>query len=611
MSGIAGIVNLDGAPIEAVLLRRMTGFLAFRGPDAQKTWIDGHAGFGHALLRTTDEAELERQPLSLDGKAWIVADARVDARGDLIAGLKSKGQEVAPGVPDVELILHAYEVWGDSCVEHLLGDFAFAIWDAPRRRLFCARDHLGVKPFFYAQVGPTVVFSNTLDCVRIHPSVTDRLNDLAIADFLLFGFNQEFGTTVYSDIQRLPPAHTASWSPDGFALKRYWTLPIDEPIYYRRSSDYVERFRELLNTAVEERLRTNRLAVLMSGGLDSTTLAAVACSSFRKQRRDFEVHAFTSVFDDYSEDRRYATMVTEHLKIPIHLRIGGPDDIVDPNWNHTSFHTPEPVASPLNLAKNLAWFQEVSSHSRVFFWGEGSDNALTYEWRPYLKFLIGRGRYLRALSDTCRHVIHHRRIPLLPSIPRMVRVRFDPDFKQPAFPPWLNPEFESRYGLRARWEEQLARQARLNSLHAIRPNAYESFTGPLWQALFEGMDSGNTRAALEARLPFVDLRLLRYMLAVPVMPWCRVKYVQRQAMRGLLPEPVRRRRKTLLQGDPVWDTLRGSKLSVLACATQTQAYVALQRVPESAGQDRIAFHRDLAPRALDYWFQNRQESCTL
>ena len=144
--------------------------------------------------------------------------------------------------------------------------------------------------------------------------------------------------------------------------------------------------------------------------------------------------------------------------------------------------------SPLNLARNFAWFQEVSSHSRVFFWGEGPDNALTYEWRPYLKFLIARGQYLRAVRDTWRHVIHHRRIPLLPSIPRILRVRFDPDFKKPSFPAWLNPDFESRYGLRARWEDQRAKEARLSSLHPVRPDAYESFTGPLWQTLFEAID---------------------------------------------------------------------------------------------------------------------------
>jgi asparagine synthase (glutamine-hydrolysing) len=303
MSGIVGIVNLDGEPVDASLLRQMTDSLAFRGPDAQQTWFDGPVGFGHALLKTTDEAESEHQPFTLDGSVWIVADARVDAQSDLIAKLRARGEDVAPGLPDVELILHAYHAWGEICVEHLLGDFAFAIWDGSLRRLFCARDHLGVKPFYYAQVGQSVVFSNTLDSVLLHPSVPDDLNDLAIADFLLFQFNMEPGTTAYARIQRLLPAHSATWSADGVALKRYWSLPIDEPVYYRRSSDYVERFKELLDAAVEDRLRTNRIAVFMSGGLDSTTLAAVACSRLRSQNRRTEVHAFTSVFDRYGGER--------------------------------------------------------------------------------------------------------------------------------------------------------------------------------------------------------------------------------------------------------------------------------------------------------------------
>src|SRR6185369_13725568 len=176
------------------------------------------ASLGHTLLRTTEESTHERQPLSLDGKVWIVADARIDARQELIAGLRAGEQEVEAAVPDVELILRAWHVWGESCVEHLLGDFAFAIWDAGRRRLFCARDQMGVRPFFYACPGRGVIFSNTLDCIRRHPAVSCRLNDLAIADFLLFDANQDPATTVFAEIQRLPPAHTAVWDERGLVL---------------------------------------------------------------------------------------------------------------------------------------------------------------------------------------------------------------------------------------------------------------------------------------------------------------------------------------------------------------------------------------------------------
>ncbi len=178
MSGIVGMVTLDGSPIDRELLERMTASLAFRGPDAQVTWADGPVGFGHTLLRTTFESEHEQQPCSLDGQVWITADARIDDRANLIDKLAAHGREASLDVPDVELILHAYHVWGEKCVEHLLGDFAFAIWDGRERRLFCARDHFGVKPFFYAVVGGCFVFSNTLNCVRLHPGVSGRFERL-------------------------------------------------------------------------------------------------------------------------------------------------------------------------------------------------------------------------------------------------------------------------------------------------------------------------------------------------------------------------------------------------------------------------------------------------
>ncbi|HXU76882.1 MAG TPA: asparagine synthetase B, partial [Methylomirabilota bacterium] len=267
MSGFAGFVNLDGAPIDRAVLTKMMEAIAFRGPDARNTWSGEAACLGHTLLQTTDESADEHQPLSFDGKVWIVADARIDARQELVADLRARGRDVDINVPDVELILGAWCIWQENCVEHLLGDFSFAIWDDGRRRLFCARDQMGVKPFYYAHVGSWVGFSNTLECVLWHPKVSCRLNDLSIADFLLFNANQEPATTAFADIQRLPAAHTAVWSDNSLKLRRYWTLPIDEPVFYRRQQDYVARFQELLRAAVSDRLRTGRVGIFMSGGL--------------------------------------------------------------------------------------------------------------------------------------------------------------------------------------------------------------------------------------------------------------------------------------------------------------------------------------------------------
>ena len=320
MSGFVGIINFDGAPVDPELLDRMTRFLAFRGPDAQQTWIEGNVGLGHTLFRTTFESEYEHQPFSLDRKTWIIADARVDARAELVSKLQAKGDRHASlDSPDVELLWRAYRVWGKDCVQHLLGDFAFAVWDSASREMFCARDQMGVKPFFYAFHDETLIVSNTLDCIRLHPKVSDKLNELAVADFLMFGLNQDLSTTTFSSIQRIPPAHQHTWSSETVTSSRYWSIPIDEPVYYRRSSDYVDRFREILRESVKDRLRVNGVGVSMSGGLDSPTLAAQA----RECQGGGQVYAFTTVLDGYDQNEGYfAKLAASYLQIPIEIRDG-------------------------------------------------------------------------------------------------------------------------------------------------------------------------------------------------------------------------------------------------------------------------------------------------
>ncbi len=151
--------------MERALLQSLVDFLSYCGPDSRECWTDGSIGLGHAMLRTTRESLGERQPASLDGRFWIAADARLDGRAEFIAELQRSGRLVRPNAPDSELILHAYARWGTPCLEHLKGDFSFAIWDARNKRLFCARDHFGIRPFYYVQLGDLFLFSNTLNPV--------------------------------------------------------------------------------------------------------------------------------------------------------------------------------------------------------------------------------------------------------------------------------------------------------------------------------------------------------------------------------------------------------------------------------------------------------------
>jgi len=285
MSGFVGILNLDGAPVDRALLEGLTRFLAFRGPDAQQVVCQGSFGLGHALLQIASGTGLEKQPAQLDGRLWIVADARIDAREELIGKLKAKSQSAGAlslSSPDAELLLHAYDIWGDACPEHLLGDFSFAIWDATRRRLFCARDQIGMRIFFYARTGNSFLFSNTLDCLRLHPGISSRLNDLAIADFLMFDSNMDQGTTTFADILRLPPAHTLRCTAEGVVIRPYWKLPEEAPQYFGRPQECVHRFKELYDSAVSDRMRGNTAGLLKSRLLGGSCRAKTFLQTWAK-----------------------------------------------------------------------------------------------------------------------------------------------------------------------------------------------------------------------------------------------------------------------------------------------------------------------------------------
>ena len=208
---------------------------------------------------------------------------------------------------------------------HLRGDFAFAIWDAPRKRLFCARDHFGIKPFFYAAKEDLFLFSNTLNCLRAHPQISDELNEAAIGDFLLFGLNCEH---CHHDIRRHPALAACSFSDvssRSCEWQRYWSPPIDGRIRYQRTEEYVEHFHEILKAAVADRLRTGRVGILLSGGLDSGAVAATARELRASHTGAQDLRAYTMVHETLFDDREgiYARQTAEHLEIPIELLAGG------------------------------------------------------------------------------------------------------------------------------------------------------------------------------------------------------------------------------------------------------------------------------------------------
>jgi len=607
LSGIAGIYHREGAPIDRALLQSLADFLSYRGPDSRAIWMDGSIGLAHSLLRTTRESLGEQQPVNLEGRYWIVADARLDSRDELLAELQRSRRKVRPNAPDSELIVQAYAAWGTPCVDHLRGDFSFAIWDAGHKQMFCARDHFGVKPFYYAQMGERFLFSNTLDCLRLHPGVSSELNDAAIGDFLLFGLNYDNASTSFRDIQRLPPAHTLTVSQRGLQIRRYWTPPTDGRIRYARPEDYVENFQSILETAVADRLRNDRVGILLSGGLDSSSVAAMAKEITGKGASATEIRGYTYVYESLIPDKEgdYAREVGKFLGVSVNL-IALDEAQLFERWDDPEVNSPEPIEETF-LAGLSDAHRNISGDCRVLLSGDGGDELLDFQMWPHVRDLWRRGEWGPLLTDVANYVW------IRPFPWRGIRTRArrwagkDPD--QPAYPAWLNPEFSRRAHLEERWKEE---NQISNSwpAHPIHPRGHGSLARPLWTHLFEQDDPGATRCLVETRYPFLDLRMVNYLLSLPPFPWFYKKTLVREAMRGRLPERIRTRPKTPLQGDPVSAQLRLAgveRLKNIPWSPDLDRYIDRRAMSAPhAKMDQEQASVGLRPYSLNIWLQSAQ-----
>jgi asparagine synthase (glutamine-hydrolysing) len=594
-----------GAPIDRGLLQSLTDLLSFRGPEACGIWSDGPLGMGHTLLRTTHESKNERQPADLEGRYWIVSDARLDARQELIAELHHAKRKLDSTAPESELILQAYAAWGTSCVDHLRGEFSFALWDMLHKRLFCARDHFGIKPLYYAGIGSLLVLSNTLDCVRKHPLVSGQLNDLAIGEFLLFDMIREPGATSFADIQRLPPAHMLVSREAGISVRRYWTLPVGDPLHHRRRSDCVGQFRELLDRAVADRLRADRVGVLMSGGLDSPTVAASAQRTLGHHGADCGLCAYTEVFENLipHEERRYAGMVAEALGIPIEFQPGDEHGL----WNdldRQDHQWPEPVHSPWSDS-GRAQLRKVAARNRVALTGFGADPAFSCLLSAHFLKLLKSRQIRRVLGDARRYLATQGRLSRFYVRTRIHRW-FASEKETSWYPGWLNKDLEKRFALRERWETLRCGPAPNG---APRRTAYEAMVDPSWPNLFEGYDPGVTGVAVEVRHPFFDLRLVEFLLALPALPWCSDKELLREAARGILPEAVRLRPKSPLLRDPLVALLERPEsawVDSFEAVPDLGRYVERRLIPKVFGEkDPWSAWIHLRPLSLNFWLRSK------
>lgn len=546
MSGIVGLWNRDGSRVDREFVRALTQFLEFRGPDSCETWAEGEIALGYAALWSSTRNRTSRQPATHEGRFTVVADARLDAREELADRLFGHEAGARGRLCDAELIVRSYAQWGEDCVAHLAGDFSFAIWDAREQKLFCARDHFGIRPFYFAEIEDEFLFSNTLDCIRLHPQFSGELDEGAIGDFLLFGLNLDATTTSFRQIRRLAPAHCMTISQTGVRTRKYWTPPIDGRIRYKRAQDYAEHFQSVLNEAVRERLDTDRVGIFLSGGLDSSSIAATAqkiclsgeCSS------ELQTYTVASSLEGADPELPLAQETASFLGMP-HETILIPRLEPFDRGDDNSLTWPEPVNDPF-FAGLFLQFRQISTNCRVVLDGEGSDNLLHFEMWPYVKDMARRGEWRELLSTLPDYL--RERGSVWPGIRRRIREAGGNHPDAARVPEWLNPEFAARTGLKER--ERRWNQTPFESVHPVLPGAYASLTLPQWAHFFENENSGVTRVPVEVRFPYLDLRVVRFALSLPAYPWLFRKRILREAMAGKLPEKVRTRPKTPLRADP-------------------------------------------------------------
>ncbi|HLU99740.1 MAG TPA: asparagine synthase-related protein, partial [Acidobacteriota bacterium] len=318
MGGICGIVKWGGA-VELWELERMVKEAGYRGVDGFGYWRHEGVGLGSLRHWQTKESYGERDPAQ-EGLAVVTSDARLDNREELIEALEEAGYRVGEEATDEELILKSYQCWGERSGERLLGDFSFAIWDGVKRRLYGARDAMGMRPFYYREEGSRFLFASEIQQILVQPGVPVRIHELAVGAHLAGVFGEQ-EWTFYEGIRQLRAGHAVVVEEGGIRTWRYWEAGGGERIRYRREEEYWEHFRELFREAVRCRLRSEKPAgISLSGGMDSGSVASMAgWLRARGEAGCRELRAYCWAFKELKEcdEREISDEIVRHYGIAL------------------------------------------------------------------------------------------------------------------------------------------------------------------------------------------------------------------------------------------------------------------------------------------------------
>lgn len=555
MSGIAGLLHLDGTPVATEQLARMTDALAHRGLDGRGLWVDGAVGFGHRLLHTTPESLHETQPFrSDDGNLVIVCDGRIDNRQELkaIFGLALRTDT------DVALIARAYEEWGLDCPARLIGDFAFAIWDRRAHRLLCARDPLGVSPFYYFQDERRFIFASALKAILAVPGVPRRPDEAMIADYLLGVEFRDPEATSFQAIRQLPPAHSLCLElPNPHVRRRRYWEP--NPAATASSLDETEArryFRDLFQEAVGCRLRSpGPVGVMLSGGIDSTLVVAMAETLRRQQPQLPSLTALTVLDPDVlTEEWEAIQELRRRFGTSVHILRSETAEGPLPPFELYVSRTETPFYYGF-LVHPLVFTAANAHGCRVLLTGHGADELVGISEQGLLHDLLKSGRLwrlaqeirqtARAMGGSSRAVTYQL---LREALPARFRGLVKTLSGRPA-PRWLKSELVQRVTLNGSTPPAISTSKRIPSM--CQAFSIWALSRPTMAMMLNHISESAAAFGIECRHPFLDRRLIEGFLAVPQavkLGAGKRKLFAQDALRDLM--PLRPRRGTTLLRTP-------------------------------------------------------------
>ncbi len=561
MCGISGMLRLDGGPADPDRLERMIATLRHRGPDASGVHISGPAGLAHVRLSIIDLQSGGQPMSSVDGRYWITFNGEIFNYIELTEELKSKGHRFATR-SDTEVILEAYREYGEDCVNHFNGQWAFAIWDTAQRRMFLSRDRLGVRPLFYTQASHSFLFASEIKALLACPDVPAEL-DLRGLDQIFTFWATLPPRTSFQNILQLPPGHSLTIEDGKIHVKTYWSLSYapDESLGYQDEDRLADELLDLLQDATRIRLRSDvPVGAYLSGGIDSTVTTALVKKLVGDRLRSFSIGFEDAEFDETSFQQEASSFLgTQHTSV----HCSGAD--IAEAFPQVIWHTEHPVIrtapAPMFLLSRLVR----DSGFKVVLTGEGADEVLGgYDIFKEAKI---RRFWGQNLDSKWRPLLLRRLYPYMQDMQRQppeylkhfFRVSAE-DLESPFFshlPRWeLTAKLKSLYSRDVRAE--LRGYDPIGELEQALPAEFHRWShfsqGEYLEAkyLLPGyiLSSQSDRMAMahsvEGRFPFLDYRVFEFASKLPAnlkMKVLNQKYLLKKAFAGVIPASITRRPK--------------------------------------------------------------------